>query len=142
MTKVDNLTIVKTLFLKAPPEHIWSFLTDENKLASWFYEADTPMHEGGDYTLLTNTLGKEGERICWGTIKKFEPPTRFVHTFTHEYLKGVETLCDWTLRAVEGGTVLTLVHSGFEKAAEAFTEAADHDKGWDEHFIRLRRVTL
>lgn len=139
---MTELTIVKTLILKAPPEHVWKFLTDEKKLSLWFYEAALPMKEGGDYKLLTNSLGKEGEQICWGTIKTFNPPKRFVHTFTHDHLQGIETLCDWTLEETPGGTKLTLIHSGFEKAAEAFNQIADHDVGWDEHFIRLRRVTL
>jgi hypothetical protein len=35
-----------------------------------------------------------------------------------------------------------LTHDGFEKvSAGAFNLTADHDKGWDEHFARLRRVT-
>jgi Activator of Hsp90 ATPase homolog 1-like protein len=63
-------------------------------------------------------------------------PERLVHTFTHEWLKGVVSTCTWTLEPVENGTMLTLVHEGLPD----LKQSADHDAGWDEHFIRLRRV--
>ena len=137
------MTITKTLFLKAPPEHVWKFLTDKQKLSLWFYEGAESIEGEGPYQLNTNTLGKEGDRVCWGDVSVFEPPKKLVHTFTHDFLQGVETTCVWTLTGVEGGTILLLEHSGFENVNDdAFGNAADHDKGWDEHFIRLRRVTL
>ncbi|WP_375203869.1 SRPBCC family protein [Hyphococcus sp.] len=138
---MSTMKIVKTLFLKAPPEHVWKFLTEADQLALWFHEGASDLEEGGDYSLLTNTYGKEGEKLCWGKVLEMKKPERLVHSFTHNYLQGVETTCTWTLEAVNGGTILTLVHEGWEKVEEnAFNMAADHDKGWDEHFSRLRRV--
>lgn len=142
------MSMTKSLYLKAPIEHIWTFLTESDRLALWFYAAAKPFEEGGAYTLLTNSHGKEGDRICWGNVLQLEPPKRLVHTFTHDHLRGVETVCTWQLEAFDADcstpvTILTLHHTGFEKVGEgAFDIAADHDKGWDEHFIRLRRVTL
>lgn len=138
---MSTMKIVKTLFLKAPPEHVWKFLTEADQLALWFHEGAGDLEEGGDYGLLTNTYGKEGEKLCWGKVLEMKKPERLVHSFTHNYLQGVETTCTWTLEAVNGGTILTLVHEDWEKVEEnAFNMAADHDKGWDEHFSRLRRV--
>ncbi|WP_205967364.1 SRPBCC family protein [Aquisalinus luteolus] len=144
MTK--EMTITKTLFLKASPERVWRFLTKKDLLATWFMAGGEDVVAGGDWITVTNSEGKEGQPVCTGKVKEFTPPAggkdgRLVHTFTHKYLEGVETLCTWTLVGVEGGTILTLVHSGFEEVAEnPFAMAVDHDKGWDEHFIRLRFV--
>ncbi len=139
---MTNLAIVKTVFLKAPPEHVWQFLTDKDKLAQWFHEGGEDIRSGGDYVLLTNTAGKEGEKMCWGKVIDFDPPRKLVHTFTHHHLAGIETTCVWTLTEAEGGTVLKLEHDGFEKVVDnAFEMAANHDQGWDEHLLRLRRVT-
>ena len=139
---MTDLVLTKTVFLKAPPEHVWKFLTEADKLATWFYRGAHDLSAGGDYELVTNSLGKEGEKMCWGRILEFEPPTRLVHSFTHNFLEGAETLCDWTLEAVDGGTILTLRHSGWENVGDgAFGMAANHDKGWDEFFARLRHVT-
>ena len=129
-------TIVKTVFLKAPPRHVWKFLVTAPGLAKWFHDAPHDLEEGGEYRLDTNTMGKEGEKLIWGRVLEMKLHQKLVHTFTHEWLKGVETICTWTLEAVGDGTVLTLVHEGFPD----FNEAADHDTGWDEHFVRLRRV--
>lgn len=139
---MKKLTILKTVFLKAPAHHVWRFLTEADRLALWFHKGERDVKSGGDWAVLTNTLGKEGERVCWGKVLEASPPTKLVHTFTHNWLKGVETICTWRLEEVPGGTVLTLTHEGFEKVEEdAFKTAADHDTGWDEHFVRLRRVT-
>lgn len=138
---MTELTITKTIFLKAPASHVWKFLTDPDRLAEWFHRGGGIMEKGGEYSLLTNSLGKEGEKLCWGTVLEIDPPKRLVHTFTHNWLKNVETKVTWTLTETSGGTVLNLVHEGWEKVDEdAFNMGANHDVGWDEHFARLRRV--
>lgn len=135
--------LVKTVFLKAPPEHVWKFLTEADRLGEWFHRAGADLKAGGEYALLTNSYGKEGEKFIWGKVLESKPFERLVHTFTHQWLKNVETTCTWTFEAVGGGTVLTLVHEGFDKLGdEGFQAAASHDAGWDEHFARLRRVTM
>lgn len=139
---MSNLKIVKTLFLKAPPAHVWKFLTEKDKLATWFHEGESDIKGVGAWVLLTNSLGKEGERICWGEVLEAKAPERLVHTFTHDWLEGAMTTCTWTLEAVGDGTILTLTHDGWENfEADPFGMGATHDVGWDEHFIRLRRVT-
>ena len=135
------MKIVKTVYLKAPPEHVWKFLTEADRLAEWFHRGERDVVEGGEWVLVTNSAGKEGERMLWGKVLEAKAPERLVHTFTHKWLDGVETKCTWTLERVKGGTILTLVHEGFEKVAtDAFDMAGDHDKGWDEHLGRLRTV--
>ncbi len=139
---MTEMKLVKTIFLKAPRAHVWRFLTEKDRLALWFHAAAADLAPGGALTLLTNSYGKEGERLCWGAVKEMNPPRRLVHTFTHQWIAGVETLCVWELEEFDGGTMLTLTHTGWEKLGEkAFAHAADHDAGWDEHFVRLRRVT-
>ncbi len=138
---MSGMKIVKTLFLKAPPEHVWKFLTEADRMAEWFHRGANDLAEGGDYILQTNSYGKEGEKLCWGKVLEMKKPERLVHTFTHGMLQGVETTCTWTLEKVMGGTILTLVHDGWDKVEEgAFGMAANHDSGWDEHFARLRKV--
>ena len=136
------MKIVKTLYLSAPPEHVWKFLTQADKLALWFHAGRDDLTENGDYVLESNSYGKEGEKMIWGKVLEIKEPERLVHSFTHQWLNGVETICTWTLEGVAGGTVLTLVHDGWEKVADdAFGMASNHDVGWDEHFARLRKVT-
>jgi len=130
----------KTIILKAPPEHVWKFLTEKDRLATWFHEGENDLEKDGVYAVVTNTLGKEGTRLCWGRVVEFDPPNTLVHTFTHQWLDGAETVCRWTLTRIDQGTILSLEHSGFENLPDRFEQVANHDVGWDEHFARLRKV--
>lgn len=139
---MTELSLVKTVFLRAPRAHVWRFLTEADKLALWFHEGEADLAKGAAYALLTNSYGKEGDKLITGRVLEMDPPKRLVQTFTHQWLNGVETLCEWKLEEFGAGTILTLTHSGWEKVGEgAFISAASHDAGWDEHFVRLRRVT-
>ena len=135
------MKLVKTILLKAPRTHVWKFLTEADRLALWFHRGEKDLTGGGEWALVSNSLGKEGQRIGWGEVIVFEPPERLVHTFTLPRFDGVKTTCFWELQEVAGGTILTLTHEGLESlAADAFAVGSDFDKGWDEHFGRLRKV--
>jgi uncharacterized protein YndB with AHSA1/START domain len=138
---MTELTLTKTILLKAPPFHVWKFLTQPDKLALWFHASKDELKAGSDYTMLTNSLGREGETLMWGKVLEADEPRKLVHTFTHPWINEVETVCTWTLQEVENGTLLTLIHSGWENISEdGFMKTAEHDKGWDQHFVRLRHV--
>ncbi|ACT57807.1 SRPBCC family protein [Hirschia baltica] len=138
---MTELSLTKTIILKAPPQHVWKFLTQTDLLATWFHNAGSDLVEGGEYKIVSNSIGKEGDAIIWGEVLLSDAPNKLVHTFTHPMLQEKNTVCTWTLTEIEGGTLLTLVHTGFELVEDAsFSMAQAHDKGWDEHFLRLRHV--
>ncbi len=138
---MTELSLTKTIILKAPPQHVWKFLTQADLLATWFHNASCDLIEGGEYKIVSNSIGKEGDAIIWGEVLLSDAPNKLVHTFTHPMLQEKNTVCTWTLTEIEGGTLLTLVHTGFELVEDAsFSMASSHDKGWDEHFLRLRHV--
>ncbi|WP_417485892.1 SRPBCC family protein [Maricaulis sp.] len=129
--------IEKSVFLKASPQRVWDHLTRPELLARWFHPADTELVDGAGFALLSNS--GDGSRVCWGEVLEAEPPTRLVYSFTHKWLDGHLTRVEWTLTAVAGGTLLKLVHDGFEGAkVDVFDSLCDHDAGWDEHFGKLR----
>lgn len=131
-------SITKTVFFTARQETVWAFLTEKDKLAEWFHPAEADLKQGEDYTL----LDQHGDmtRICWGTVLEMDPPRRLVYSFTVKPLNGAMTTVTWTLEEAAGGTRLTLVHEGIELAAgeAAMGLLCALDKGWDEHFGRLR----
>lgn len=133
-------TITKTVFLNAPREIVWAFLTERDKLARWFHPAEEDLQEGSDYTLLDQENGMS--RICWGKVLEMRPFVSLVYTFTVKPLNGAMTTVRWTLEDAAGGTRLTLSHEGIEKAAgeAAFMMLSALDAGWDAHFGRLRDV--
>ena len=134
-------SITKTVFLKAPKATVWAFLTEKDKLARWFHPAEDDLADGQDYALLGDSAEGGPVRQCWGTVQYWEPPTRLVYSFTVKPLNGAMTTVTWTLDEIDGGTRLTLLHEGVGVAGDAaFGLLTALDKGWDEHFGRLRGV--
>lgn len=138
---MTELSLNKSIILKAPPERVWAFLTQADLLATWFHKGGCNLEEGGKYKIETNSIGKEGQTMIWGDVLVADRPNKLVHTFTHPMLQEKNTVCTWTLTSIEGGTLLNLVHTGFELVEDVtFEMTSAHDKGWDEHFLRLRMV--
>ena len=52
------MKLVKTIYLKAPRTHVWKFLVEADRLATWFHRGDRDVTAGGDWALVTNSLGK------------------------------------------------------------------------------------
>lgn len=132
-------TITKSVFLNAPKQVVWEFLTKKDKLARWFHPAEDDLREGEAYTLLDQR--NDMTRICWGTVLEMRPYDSLVYTFTVKPLEGAMTTVRWTLEEAAGGTRLSLEHEGIEQAAgeAAFMMLSALDAGWDEHFGRLRQ---
>ncbi|MAC39553.1 MAG: activator of HSP90 ATPase [Oceanicaulis sp.] len=129
--------IEKSLFLKAPRERVWDFLTGQDNLARWFHPVDRSLDRPGPYMFLKSL--DEPERCMWGEVVEAEAPARLVYTFTHKWLGEHETRVEWTLSEVASGTLVKLVHDGFEGApVDVFEQLCGHDAGWDEHFVKLR----
>ena len=136
---MSNTTITKTVFFKAPPETVWAFLTEKEKLATWFHPADNDLVEGNDYALMETSESGIPERVCWGTVLKMIPPKTLEYTFTVKPMNGLMTTVFWTLEEVQGGTKLSMSHKGVGENGEATLGLLNAlDAGWDEHFKALR----
>lgn len=136
---MSKLEITKTVFIKASAKRVWSFLTDAKKLGEWFHKGQTDISADGPWIVMLDE--HKDQRHCWGAVIEYTPYTRLIHTFTHKWLDGVETRCEWSLEEFDAGTVLTLRHTGWEAVGDrAFEQASGHDKGWDEHFGKLRAL--
>jgi len=134
---MQNGTLVKTIFLKASPEKVWAFLTESDKLALWFHATRKDLKSGDAYAL----IGDDDQDLCWGKVLEANPPTKLVYTFTHDHMARHETTVTWELAPVLGGTQLVMTHTGLDTAAEPLEMLCDHDKGWDDHFAKLREKT-
>lgn len=133
--------ITKTVFFAASRETVWSFLTEKDKLAEWFHPAEADLAEGEDYALMANGDDGKPAPLCWGTVLEMDRPSRMQWSFTATPLNGLMTKVDWTLEEVAGGTQLTLVHTGLEAAGvDGFGLVMALDRGWDDHFGRLRQA--
>ncbi len=138
---MTDAVMVKTIYIKAPKELVWAYLTEPNKLGRWFHESDTVLTEGQEYKLLRENPDDNREALCWGKVLAAKAPLRLVYTFTHPFMAGTVTTVEWDLVERSGGTQLTMTHTGLDSNSEnALMMLTEHDKGWDKHFARLRDV--
>lgn len=133
---MSDVVMIKTIYLKASPEKVWRHLTEKELLARWFHETNKDIADGAEFEYLSFDEDKDDRKLMWGKVIESDPPHKLVHTFTHKWLEGVITTVTWELTEMEGGTQLRLTHAGLPSMGEL----SDHDKGWDEHMVRLRMM--
>jgi len=135
-------TINKSIFIGASREAVWQFLTDKDNLGEWFHPAAENLQAGKPYKLLKDAADVEST-ICWGDVLSAKPPASLSYTFSIGGPMGDEfSTVHWTLEEAAGGTRVTLVHEGVSEAAgdAALGLLMALDKGWDEHFAKLRGI--
>ena len=139
---MDTVTadrIEKQVLLRAPRSRVWRALADAGEFGRWF-----GVELSGAFTpgaRLTGRITHKGyEHIPFEmTIERMEPERHFSWRWhpnaldpAVDYSAEPATLIVFELREVEGGTLLTVVESGFDRLPPDRLEAAyrGNEKGW------------
>jgi uncharacterized protein YndB with AHSA1/START domain len=139
--------IRKQLLIKAPQARVWAAIADAGQFGEWFrVRLDSPFVVGQPTTGHITYPGWEHVRFTLVT-EAIEPPTRFAcrwHPYaidmSRDYSAEPMTLVEFLLEPRDGGTLVTVVESGFdrlppERIAEAFRM---HERGWAEQLDNIR----
>lgn len=132
---MTNNTLRKTIFLQASRETVWQFLTQPDKIGTWFHAPTAPLKQGEEFALYGN---ESGDRVVWGQVREARAPEYLEYSFTIKPMNGAESTVRWTLDKVPGGTRLSLEHEGLPAGEAAFGLTLALDKGWDGHLGQLR----
>lgn len=117
-------TIQKTVTVKKQPQEVFAYLTEADRLATWFpSKAETDPVEGGRYRF------DFGDDERTGTFRAVEPASRLVYDW--DFGQG-KTEVEFNVAAADGGTDVRLEHRGFASKDDAYEM---HDAGW-EHFLQ------
>ena len=81
---------------------------------------------------------ESGDKLMWGDVTRATPHDALEYTFTITPMGDAVSTVKWTLDDVAGGTRLSLEHSGLPAGADAFGLTLALDRGWDDHFDRMR----
>jgi uncharacterized protein YndB with AHSA1/START domain len=127
-------TLQKTIYIKAPKEKVWAYLTDPDKLSIWFHKPKTTITTGS-YEMFG---AESGDRLMWGDVLISDPFETLRYTFTIAPMGDTNSTVTWTLTEVAGGTRLALLHEGLPEGEDAFGLTLALDNGWDDHLARLR----
>jgi uncharacterized protein YndB with AHSA1/START domain len=147
-TRTDTNAIEKQIFLRAARTRVWRALADAGEFGTWFgVKLEGPFEVGKSTRGRITHPGYE-HIVFDMIIERMEPETLFAyrwHPYAVEpkvdYSKEPMTLVEFRLEDAEGGTMLTLVESGFDRVpahrrAEAFRM---NEQGWTEQMENIRR---
>jgi uncharacterized protein YndB with AHSA1/START domain len=137
---MDADAIERVAVLRHPIERVWAALTTAEGLSRWFGSvAEIDLRPGGRAFFRWDDLDEESV----ATIVVVDPPHRFAFRWAIEDLPeddAPQTLVDFTLEPVPGGTRLRLVESGFAEAATDVARSAHkaNSQGWDMELADLK----
>lgn len=135
---IDDLTgaIEVTQRIEAPPEIVFTYLTDSRRFVRWMgVGAELDPRPGGRYR-----IDVDGEHVASGEYREIDPPRRLVMSWGwegHPTVPPGSTTVEITLTPERGGTVLTLRHLGLPDESERRW----HTEGWRQFTSRLADVT-
>ena len=124
--------IDKTIFIDAPPEHVYQLLIEAESLMEWMApQARSDPRPGGELTW----THQAGDSVV-GRFIDLVPARRVVFSFGWDRpeveVPAGSTVVEIDLTPLRGGTFLRLVHRGL-----AGPRADAHDGGWTNYLSRL-----
>lgn len=138
-----SATVTATVLINAEQKTVWKFLSEQERLLAWMtYIPGAPIPTGSSFEprpggALRIIFPNGGE--AKGKVLEVHPPDRLV--FTWGYAPDVAKTglgpgacrVEISLRSVEGGTLVTLNHSG--PMSDALAKA--HVAGWNHYLSQL-----
>jgi uncharacterized protein YndB with AHSA1/START domain len=137
-------SIHREIVIDAPPDRVWSAITEARHLATWFADdgAEVETMVGGQVILRWKQHG-----TALGVIEEFDPPRTFAMRWSliegEPPRPGNSTLVRFTLESRGNGrTLLTVLESGFRSlegdAAEKRHHLEANTEGWETALAGLR----
>lgn len=134
---IEDLTgaIEVTKRIEAPPEIVFSYLTDSRRFVRWMgVGAELDPRPGGRYR-----IDADGQHVAIGEYREVEPPRRLVMSWGwegHPTVPPGSTTVEITLTPEKGATILRLRHLGLPDEGER----RQHTAGWQMYTGQLVTV--
>jgi uncharacterized protein YndB with AHSA1/START domain len=138
-------SLVFERFLAHPPQKVWRALTDRRLLEDWLMPGDFQPILGHRFSVQAAPRpGWSGMTTCEVlTIEPFERLAYTWNTARDGETSTLETIVTWTLKTVEGGTLVRMEQSGFRAdEVHAHTGASQAWPGFLDNLERLLNQKL
>jgi uncharacterized protein YndB with AHSA1/START domain len=144
--QISHLHVRRSAFIAASPERIWREFESFEGICSWL-NLGHAIH-----TFETKPAGRvrmsvviEGERHGFGgSVIVWEPGRELSFTSQWDGTFAWPQPTLWTIRltALYDGTLVEILHHGFERAGvDAGEQLESYESGWDnKHLMALRRI--
>ena len=148
MAAIDTDRIERKILLRAPRSRVWRALTDSQEFGKWFGVRLTGAFVPG--ARLRGPITTKGyEHLTMDlTIERVEPERMFSWRWPHaeleadkDYADVPTTLVVFELDEVDGGTLLTVVESGFDRIplAQRAEALRRNEGGWTAQMEAIAR---
>ena len=144
-----NDRIEKKVLLRAPRSRVWRALTDRTEFGEWFgVRFEAGKFKSGEEVSGHITYPGYEHVVMTIVVERVEPERLFSYRWhpnavdpKTDYSAEPMTLVSFTLSDADGGTLLSVVESGFDRIPLARREAAwrSNDGGWAEQMKRIER---
>ena len=148
MSPTSTDRIERQILLRAPRSRVWRALTDSAEFGTWFGVKVEGTFAPGAHVRGAITHPGYEHVVFDITIERMEPERLFSWRWhPHPVEPGVDysaeptTLVEFRLEEAEGGTLLTIVESGFDRVPAHRRERAFrmNEGGWAAQAENLRR---
>lgn len=138
----DALSVSRTIRIAAPVDRVWAAITEPEHISQWFGESVLTGRRAG----ATGSLHWDDYGTIPVRIESVDAPRSISYRWSNddaaralptEVDDAVSTVFTFTLEAVEGGTQLTVVETGFETTSDPVGNLASHRDGWDSELDEL-----
>jgi uncharacterized protein YndB with AHSA1/START domain len=140
VSELPSVALVR--HLPAPPDRVFAAWTRPEMMACWYgphrttvERAESDLRVGGRFRVVMREATGELHDVS-GLYREVVQDHRLVFTWTWRATPDHESLVTVTLRAVDDGTELTLLH---QRLADV-PARDDHAHGWGEALERLARL--
>jgi uncharacterized protein YndB with AHSA1/START domain len=128
--------LIKEIYIDAPPQVVFSFLTDPVKMVRWMgIQAELDPKPGGIYRVDPN-----GRDVIRGSYLEVVPDSRIVFTWGWEEpghrVPAGSTIVEIHLEPRAQGTWVRLTHRELPPEARE-----NHDLGWMHYLARLKMIS-
>jgi uncharacterized protein YndB with AHSA1/START domain len=135
-------TVRRTIRIAAPPEKVWSAVTEPEHVSRWFGRVELDGAGAG----ARGTMSFPERTPIPLLVQAIDPPRTVTYRWNNDDAleQGPEvldidrsTVFTFTLEPVTGGTQLTVVESGFEHTSDPDANLESHRGGWDSELDQL-----
>ena len=140
--------VERSSLVRAPRSRVWQALTNLKEFSKWFgVEAEGEFAPGSRMRMISTHESHKGLEFFVDVIRMEAPATLSWRWHPGSKQPGEDkssepmTLVEFRLTEVEGGTLVTVVESGFDKLSLARRARVfeENDKGWEFQLASLTR---
>jgi len=137
-----TFTVQRTIHINATLEKVWAAVTEPALISQWFGRADFDGSGPG----AVGTLSWDDHGSFPVRIEAVDAPRSITYRWSNDDALGAipdtldeatSTVFTFTLEAMDVGTQLTVVETGFENTSNPLANLNDHRDGWNAELDEL-----